>query len=83
LQLPKDPFWSYMSGKTRLLAVITPCATLGEDASKKLTSYTDTTTTLVTDLRTIVAVVGKVKSRGRWYLVDRSGGLLHPAFTTE
>ena len=79
-KLPKHPLWSYMSGTERLLAVITPCATAGKDATREVTSYTTTTTPIVTDLRTITAAVGRVQSRGEWLIVDRSGGLLHPEF---
>ena len=69
-----------MSGTERLLAVITPCATAGKDATKEVTYYTATTTPIVTDLQTIIASVGRVHSRGEWLIVDRSGGLLHPEF---
>lgn len=55
-----------------LLAVITPCVTSGKDATKKLTTYSQTTTQVVTDLRTIPSVIGRVQTRNRWGLVDRS-----------
>ncbi|KAJ7233571.1 hypothetical protein B0H12DRAFT_1028432, partial [Mycena haematopus] len=79
-QLPKDEFWSEMSDQIRLLAVITPCTTFGKDASKQLTPCTQTTRPIVTDLRTIVAVVGRIETRRKWFIVDRSQGLLHPTF---
>jgi hypothetical protein len=53
---------------------------LGKDAAKEFTSYTQMTRPIVTDLATIVAVVGRVETRGKWVIVDRSGGLLHPEF---
>ncbi|KAJ7687259.1 hypothetical protein B0H17DRAFT_939592, partial [Mycena rosella] len=79
-KLPEDPFWVYMSDTTRLLAVITPCLTLGKDATKEVAFYTLMSAPIVTDLATIVAVIGRVQSRGDWLIIDRSGGLLHPEF---
>ena len=55
-----------------LLAVITPCVTLGKDATKEVTTYTQTTTQVVTDLCTISSVIGRVWTRNRWGIVDRS-----------
>ncbi|KAJ7746085.1 hypothetical protein B0H14DRAFT_3514389 [Mycena olivaceomarginata] len=46
-----------MSGTTRLLAIITPCSTSGEDAANELNSYPRMTQPILTDLQTIVAVV--------------------------
>ena len=71
--IPDKNFWGrYLQGMTVLLAVITPCITMGKDAAKELTTYQHTTTQVVTDLRTISAVVGRVKTRNRWGIVDRS-----------
>ncbi|KAJ7173919.1 hypothetical protein C8R43DRAFT_873817, partial [Mycena crocata] len=78
--LPEKPVFREMSNTTRLLAVITPCVTAGKDASKEWTAYTRMTTPIVTDLATIVAVVGRAFTRGDFVFVDRSGGLLHPEF---
>lgn len=82
-KLPKDSIWGYMSGKTRLLSVITPCSTEGKDATQELTSYTRMTTPIVTDLQTIIAVVGRIETRGEWMIIDRSAGLLHPEFACQ
>ncbi|KAJ7667305.1 hypothetical protein B0H17DRAFT_950463 [Mycena rosella] len=79
-KLPEDPFWAYMSDTTCLLAVITPCLTLGTDTTKEVALYTLMSAPIVTDLATIVAVIGRVQSRGDWLIIDRSGGLLHPEF---
>jgi hypothetical protein len=66
-------FWGQQfQGKTVLLAVITPCVTSGKDATKTLTTYSQTTTQVVTDLRTISSVIGRVWTRNRWGIVDRS-----------
>ena len=55
-----------------LLAVITPCITQGKDAKKEVTTYTHTSTQVVTDLCTISSVIGHVWMRNRWGIVDRS-----------
>jgi hypothetical protein len=71
--IPEKKFWGkYLKGTTVLLAVITPSVTMGKDATKELTTYQYTTTQVVTDLRTISAVVGRVQTRNRWGIVDRS-----------
>lgn len=71
--IPEKRFWGrVLQGKTVLLAVITPCVTMGKDAAKELTMYQHTTTQVVTDLQTISAVVGRVQTRNRWGIVDRS-----------
>jgi hypothetical protein len=71
-QIPDTKFWGILRGKTRLLAVITPCITNGRDATKCVTTYTDITTQIVTDLQAVECVVGRVKTRNRWGIVDRS-----------
>lgn len=71
--VPNHKFWGpELRGKTVLLAVITPCVTLGKDATKEVTTYTQTTTQVVTDLRAISSVIGRVWTRNRWGIVDRS-----------
>jgi hypothetical protein len=57
-----------------LLAVITPCAINGKDATKELTSYSRTTGEIVTDLQAIEAVVGHVESRKKWWIINRMDG---------
>jgi hypothetical protein len=71
--IPNSNFWGpEFRGTTVLLAVITPCVTLGKDATKEVTTYTQMTTQVVTDLRTISVVIGRVWTRDRWGIVDRS-----------
>ena len=79
-QLPQDDTWGIMSGSTRILALITPCVTGGKDASAKITKYQATTTSIITDIQTISCVVGRVKTRGKWGIIDRSGGLVKTEF---
>lgn len=71
--VPNHKFWGpELRGKTVLLAVITPCVTLGKDATKEVTTYTQTTAQVVTDICTISSVIGWVWTRNRWGIVDRS-----------
>lgn len=74
-------FWGpALQGQKRLLAHITPCATNGKDATSEVTSYHAMTTSIITDLRTISAVVGRIQTRGRWAIVDRSEQLARTVF---
>jgi hypothetical protein len=61
-----------LQGTTVLLAVITPCVTMGKDAAKEMTTYQLTTTQVVTDLWTINAVIRRVPTHNWWGIVDRS-----------
>ncbi|KAJ7017985.1 hypothetical protein C8F04DRAFT_1330355 [Mycena alexandri] len=79
--LPCAAVFDSLAGKRRLLAVITPCKnTKGQDASLEITNHNGFTSLLVTDLQSVVAVVGRIQTRGRWALVDRTGGLIRPRF---
>jgi hypothetical protein len=79
-QLPQDDMWGTMSATTRILTLITPCVTGGKDASVEITKYHATTTSIITDIQTINCVVGRVKTRGKWGIIDRSGGLVKTEF---
>jgi hypothetical protein len=72
-EIPDARFWGVLRGKTRLLAVITPCVTKGKDATKQVTIYNDTSTQIVTDLQAVECVVGRVLTRNEWGIIDRSG----------
>jgi hypothetical protein len=79
-QLPQDDMWGTMARTTRILALITPCVTGGKDASVEITKYQTTTTSIITDIQTISCVVGRVLTRGKWGIIDRSGGLVKTEF---
>ncbi|KAJ7224885.1 hypothetical protein C8J57DRAFT_1253129 [Mycena rebaudengoi] len=74
-----------LSGKKHLLAVITPCThTQGKDASQEITSYRDLAPApIVTDLQSVVAVVGRAETRGSWKIIDRTGGIIRPQFVID
>lgn len=72
VDIPDQDFWGEYRDKTVLLALITPCKTKGTDATKVLTTYTVTTAQVIVDLQTISSVVGRIKSRRTWTIIDRS-----------
>lgn len=82
---PDDDFWDGLQGSTLLLAVISPCNTRNQDATKTLTSYRTSSRSriVVVDLRTIQGVVGRVETRGRWGVVDRSEQTAKTVFHEE
>ncbi|KAJ7642387.1 hypothetical protein DFH06DRAFT_1097627 [Mycena polygramma] len=72
--------WGKLAGKTRLLAVITPYRTGGRDASNDIFPHSQFLTPIVADVQSVVAVVGRLATRGKGYLLDRSGGMVRPEF---
>ncbi|KAJ6451862.1 hypothetical protein C8R47DRAFT_998294, partial [Mycena vitilis] len=80
-KLPSNrKFWGKLTGHVRLLAVITPYSTGGKDAAVDIVSHRKALAPLVLDLQSVVAVVGRLETRGKWYLVDRTGGMVRPEF---
>ncbi|KIK90808.1 hypothetical protein PAXRUDRAFT_151072, partial [Paxillus rubicundulus Ve08.2h10] len=73
-ELGTQTLWKDMKASTQILVVIRPCCTTGEDASQKLVEFRDFHEPIVTDLCSIKSVVGHVKTRGRWGIIDRSDG---------
>ncbi|KAH9847551.1 hypothetical protein C2E23DRAFT_943117 [Lenzites betulinus] len=78
-----DPRWKYLGGTTLLLALITPVQTHGIDATSEPVVYKDRLASVVVDLRTVQAVVGRIQSRNTWGIVDRSNGLARTLFTSN
>ncbi|KAE9407425.1 hypothetical protein BT96DRAFT_809662 [Gymnopus androsaceus JB14] len=81
--LPNDPIWGEMRNTTRLLAVLTPCVTKGRDATEGVVVYNKMNASIVTDLQTISAVIGRIASQKKWGIVDRSNGLADTVFVNE
>ncbi|KAJ7726338.1 hypothetical protein DFH07DRAFT_685091, partial [Mycena maculata] len=74
--LPENRTLGALSGKKRLLAVLTPCKhTNGKDASTEIVTYCGLGPVIVVDLQCVMAVVGRVQTRGSWKIVDHTGGL--------
>lgn len=63
-----------------MLALVKPCQTHGLDGRITMTSYCTFLASNVVDLRSIKAVVGRVESRGKWYIIDRSENIAPTAF---
>lgn len=82
-ELPDDDIFQYLRGKTCLLALMIPCNTDGHDATRQRTTYTTVAAPVITDLRAIKAVVGRVQSRGKWTIIDRSREIAHAVFAEE
>lgn len=85
--LPDKPFWRSLRGTTRLLAVIHPCDIqlqgTTQDAAKNLVSFRSYTAAVIIDLAAISCVVGRVQTQKKWYIVDRSGGLVRTTFVSD
>ncbi|EIN12016.1 hypothetical protein PUNSTDRAFT_62067, partial [Punctularia strigosozonata HHB-11173 SS5] len=71
-QLSNDNVWGEMAGTTRLLASMEMCHTGGKDARKEVTEYDRTSGPNITDLQTIEGIVGRVHTRGRWAIIEKS-----------
>jgi hypothetical protein len=82
-KLPTDAFLEELSGMTWLLASVTPCNTGGRDAIQELTSYSSQAASVITDVRSIRAVIGRVHSRTEWTIIDRSSAISHAAFAVD
>lgn len=80
-RIPSESFWGSLQGSEQLLALITPCQTYGKDAAKGAAEYKRSTAPIITDLKTVAAVVGRVYTRGYYGIIDRSNGLVDPTFT--
>ena len=78
--IPDKRFWGMLRGKKVLLAILKPCSTNGKDATQEVVTYTETTTEIVTDLRAVACVVGRIQTRDRWSIIDRSGDLVRTEF---
>ncbi|KAI5987007.1 hypothetical protein F5J12DRAFT_867766, partial [Pisolithus orientalis] len=66
LTLPPNKFFPSLSGKTLVLALITPWNTKGKDAANENTYLLSHHATIVTDVRSLKAVVGLVPV-GKWW----------------
>lgn len=60
--------------------MITPYRTGGKDAALDIVSHRQAMAPVVLDLQTVMAVVGRLQSRGKWFLIDRTGGMVRPEF---
>jgi hypothetical protein len=82
-KLPDNNIFQDLRGKICLLALVIPCNTNGCHATMEMTMYTTTTTSVITDLQFIKAVVGCIESRVQWSIIDRSRSIAHVAFAED
>ena len=71
----ESAFWGAHANKHLLLALISPCKTNGRDGAKELTSFKPlqaSESQVIVDLQTITSKIGRVETRGRWGIIDRS-----------
>jgi hypothetical protein len=78
--LPKDDIFRNLSGCIHILARITPCNTENKDATEELTDYQTTYAPVVTDIRNIKGLIGRVPTRGRYGIIDRTSGIARIIF---
>lgn len=79
-ELDQNKIWKSLKGKFFLLAYITPCSTDGQDAVLEPTLYNSMTTEIIVDLRSVQCVVGRIKTREQWGIIDRSEGFARTEF---
>ena len=65
---------------TYLLADLEPCNTDGKDAAKEVVCYSTSKAPVIINLLLVESVVGRVHSRGEWYIIDRSNGEARTVF---
>ena len=78
--LGDESMWGTLCNSTLLLAVITPCKTDQQDASKTVVCYKTASAPIVTDIRNIERLIGRVHSQGSWGIIDRSMNLVVGSF---
>lgn len=78
--VPSKPQFRRYAGKVTLLGVVTPCQTKGADARLSLVDYNKTLKPLVMDIRDITAVVGRARTRDRWWVIDQFDSCAIPTF---
>jgi len=83
--LGNESVWGEFQNTTHLLALIRPWRTDGQDAALALEAVTfkHTLAPIITDLRNVRGVVGRIKSRGEWGIADRSTGFARAAFVVD
>ncbi|KAG2121441.1 hypothetical protein DEU56DRAFT_746663, partial [Suillus clintonianus] len=70
--LDDKAIWGSHRNSLHILAVIAPCDTDGCDASQTVVEYKQFLPIIVSDVRNIKAAVGRVNTRGRWGIIDRT-----------
>lgn len=81
----KDPKFHLNKSTTYLLALVTPIKTRGVDATEAFVSYKDRDIepNCFIDAQSIECLVGRIKTRGSWWIVDRSKGVARTIFEDD
>lgn len=72
IELAPNPILGITHTTTKILADLTPCASVGEDATVEIVSYQRFQPGRILDIQAIENVAGRILSRGDWYIIDRS-----------
>lgn len=80
LAVPTVPFFGALGGKSIILALVKPWDTDGKVASEETVFFKDRRARIIMDIRSLKAVVGLVKTRGRWGIIDRVPGAATTTF---
>ncbi|KAG2755727.1 hypothetical protein P692DRAFT_20716888, partial [Suillus brevipes Sb2] len=71
-ELGHQQCYKFLCNKVLILALIVPCKTNGQDASISIVAYKELRAPVVTDIRNIKAVVGRVLTQGENFIIDRT-----------
>ena len=74
LPLPPDAYWGSLGSTTLILALIVPWNTRGKSATEENVYMTSRLASVMTDVQNLEAVVGLVKMRNRWGIINRTPG---------
>ncbi|KIN97153.1 hypothetical protein M404DRAFT_161136, partial [Pisolithus tinctorius Marx 270] len=80
LVLPATPLFGELRGKTIVVALVRPWDTDGKVASEEVVFFESRKARIIMDIRSLRAVVGLVKTQGRWGIIDRAPGTATTTF---
>ena len=83
VHLPAIPRSSHTSPAPFILAVIRTCDITETHRSLDIQYYTRDSTLDVLDITTIQCLVGRIRDRDRWAIIDRSGALSRAIYTPD
>lgn len=80
LLLPASEILGIPNQQQLLLACIEPCITQGKDVTLEVKMYTRMSTAIFIDIQAVGTVVGQIKRRNEWAIVDRNSELARTVF---
>lgn len=83
IELAPNPVLGITHTTTKILADLTPCDCVGEDATIEPVSYRRFQPGRILDIQAVENVVGRILSRGDWYMIDRSVDGARTAFIDD